>query len=146
MNRVILLIEDNPYDEELTLMALEKNHFLNEIVVARDGEEALDFLFGSGPGSAAERNLLPTIILLDLQLPKVSGLDVLRKIRAESLTRSLPVVILTSSQEDKDLLESYSLGCNSFVRKPVDFAKFVEAAQQLGLYWLLLNECPPDAI
>jgi len=144
MNKIILLIEDNPYDEELTLMALDKNNILNEVVVARDGEEALDFLFGSGPGSAADRKLLPTIILLDLKLPKVSGLDVLRKIRAESQTQSLPVVILTSSQEDKDLLESYSLGCNSYVRKPVDFAMFVEAARQLGLYWLLLNECPPD--
>lgn len=144
MNRkVILLIEDNPDDVDLTLMALQKNNIANEVVVARDGEVALDLLLGSGPGSFAARGLLPAIILLDLKLPKVDGLEVLQKIRANERTRMLPVVILTSSKEERDLIESYSLGCNSYVRKPVDFPLFVEATRQLGLYWLLLNEAPP---
>lgn len=142
-NKIILLVEDNPDDEELTLMALEKNNILNEVVVARDGAEAVDFLFGNGPGSAMDRKTLPAIILLDLKLPKVNGLELLQKIRASERTRMLPVVILTSSMEDKDVIESYSLGCNSYVRKPVNFAMFVEATRQLGLYWLLLNEPPP---
>lgn len=141
--KVILLIEDNPDDEELTLMALEKNNILNEVVVARDGAEALDFLFGTERGSCLDRGILPAIILLDLKLPKVDGLEVLRRIREEARTRLLPVVILTSSNEDKDRFEGYSLGCNSYVRKPVDFAMFVEATRQLGMYWLLLNEAPP---
>lgn len=143
-NKIILLVEDNPDDEELTLMALEKNNILNQVVVARDGEEATEFLFGKGAGSSAGRNELPTLILLDLKLPKVSGLELLQRIRATERTRMLPVVVLTSSKEEKDLLESYSLGCNSYVRKPVNFAMFVEATRQLGLYWLLLNESPPD--
>ncbi|MEO5913466.1 MAG: response regulator [Luteolibacter sp.] len=143
-NKIILLVEDNPDDEELTLMALEKNNILNEVVVARDGEEALEFLFGDSPGSSIKRKTLPAIILLDLKLPKVNGLEVLQKIRSHERTRMLPVVILTSSKEDKDLIESYSLGCNSYVRKPVNFEMFVEATRQLGLYWLLLNEAPPD--
>ncbi len=144
MNRkVILLIEDHPDDVDLTLMALQKNNIANEVVVARDGEVALDLLFGSGPDSFAARGLLPAIILLDLKLPKVDGLEVLQKIRANERTRMLPVVILTSSKEERDLIESYSLGCNSYVRKPVDFPLFVEATRQLGLYWLLLNEAPP---
>ena len=142
-NKIILLVEDNPDDVDLTLMALEKNKIVNEVVVARDGEEALDLLFGNGPGSFAKRKLQPAIILLDLKLPKVDGLEVLQRIRAEERTRMLPVVILTSSKEDNDLIDSYSLGCNSYVRKPVDFALFVEATRQLGLYWLLLNETPP---
>lgn len=142
-NKIILLVEDNPDDEELTLMALKKNNILNEVVVARDGEEALEFLFGNGPESFLARKILPAIILLDLKLPKVDGLEVLQKIRGDERTRLLPVVVLTSSKEDKDLFESYSLGCNSYVRKPVDFALFVEATRQLGLYWLLLNESPP---
>ena len=143
MNRkTILLVEDNPDDEELTLMALEKNNILNEVVVARDGQEALDFLFDNSPGS---RKYLPAVILLDLKLPKVSGLEVLQKIRADERTRMVQVVILTSSKEDKDVIESYSLGCNSYVRKPVNFPMFVEATRQLGLYWLLLNEPPPDS-
>lgn len=141
--KVILLVEDNPDDEELTLMALAKNNILNEVVVARDGVEALDYLFGEGPTSFAKRHVMPAIILLDLKLPKVDGLDVLKRIRAEEQTRMLPVVVLTSSREDRDLTESYALGCNSYVRKPVDFAQFVEATRQLGLYWLLLNESPP---
>lgn len=144
MNRkVILLVEDNPDDVDLTLMALQKNNIANEVVVARDGEVALDLLLGSGPDSFAARGLLPAIILLDLKLPKVDGLEVLQKIRADGRTRMLPVVVLTSSKEERDLVESYSLGCNSYVRKPVDFTLFVEATRQLGLYWLLLNEAPP---
>ena len=142
--KIILLVEDNPDDEELTLMALEKNNILNEVVVARDGEEALEFLYGDGPGSSTSRRILPAIVLLDLKLPKFNGLEILQKIRANERTRMLPVVILTSSKEDKDLIESYSLGCNSYVRKPVNFAMFVEATRQLGLYWLLLNESPPN--
>ena len=145
MNRkIILLVEDNPDDEELTLMALQKNNIVNEVVVDRDGEQALEFLFGAGPGSFSARGMLPSIILLDLKLPKVDGLEVLQRIRSDERTRLLPVVILTSSKEDRDLLESYSLGCNSYVRKPVDFAMFVEATRQLGMYWLLLNEPPPE--
>lgn len=144
MNRkIILLIEDNPDDVDLTLMALQKNNIANEVVVARDGEVALDLLFGSGTDSFSSRGLLPAIILLDLKLPKVDGLEVLQKVRADERTRMLPVVVLTSSKEERDLIESYSLGCNSYVRKPVDFSLFVEATRQLGLYWLLLNEAPP---
>ncbi len=124
-------------------MALTKNNIMNEVMVARDGEEALELLFGDGPTSFAARKILPAIILLDLKLPKVDGHEVLRKIRAAERTRLLPVVVLTSSKEEKDLVESYSLGCNSYVRKPVDFVKFIEATRQMGLYWLLLNESPP---
>ncbi|MEN3941915.1 response regulator [Prosthecobacter sp. SYSU 5D2] len=142
-SKVILLVEDNPDDEELTLMALKKNNILNEVVVARDGVEAIEFLFGDGPESCSQRRVLPAIILLDLKLPRMDGLEVLKRIRADERTRILPVVVLTSSREEGDLLESYSLGCNSYVRKPVDFAQFVEATRQLGLYWLLLNEGPP---
>lgn len=142
-SKVILLVEDNPDDEELTLMALQKNNILNEVVVARDGVEALEYLFGEGENSFLPRRILPTLILLDLKLPRVDGLEVLKRIRGDDRTRMLPVVVLTSSREDSDLLESYALGCNSYVRKPVDFAQFVEATRQLGLYWLLLNECPP---
>lgn len=141
--KVILLVEDNPDDEELTIMALKQNNILNEVVVARDGVEALEFLFGNGPDSSSQRRVLPAIILLDLKLPRVDGLEVLKRIRGEERTRMLPVVILTSSREESDIIESYSLGCNSYVRKPVDFAQFVEATRQLGLYWLLLNEGPP---
>ncbi len=141
-SKVILLVEDNPDDEELTLMALQKNNILNEVVVARDGVEALEYLFGDGEQSFSRRRVLPTLILLDLKLPRVDGLEVLRRIRGDERTRMLPVVVLTSSREERDILESYSLGCNSYVRKPVDFAQFVEATRQLGLYWLLLNEAP----
>ena len=142
-NKIILLVEDNPDDRDLTMMALAKNNIANEVVVANDGEEALELLFGDGPNSFAARNMLPAIILLDLKLPKVDGHEVLRKIRTTERTRMLPVVILTSSCEEKDLIESYSLGCNGYVRKPVEFNAFVEATRQLGLYWLLLNESPP---
>ncbi len=133
---IILLIEDNPDDEALTRRALQKNNVTNEMVVAHDGQEALDYLFGAGR--------LPQLILLDLKLPKIDGLEVLRRLRAEERTRLLPVVVLTSSNEERDLVTSYSLGANSYVRKPVDFKEFTEAARQLGLYWLLLNEPPPQ--
>ncbi len=138
-SKTILLVEDNLDDEELTLLAFEKNRILNTITVARDGVEALDLLFGSdNQGGSID----PAIVLLDLKLPKVDGLEVLRRIREDARTKLLPVVILTSSREERDLIDSYSLGCNSYVRKPVDFAQFLEAVRQLGLYWLLLNETP----
>jgi two-component system, response regulator len=133
----ILLVEDNPDDELLTLRALARNHIANQVAVARDGAEAIAYLEGAG-GAA-----LPALVLLDLKLPKLSGLEVLERIRAEPRTRRLPVVILTSSKEDRDLVAAYDLGVNSFVRKPVDFAEFVEAVRQLGLYWLVLNESAP---
>ena len=139
----ILLVEDNPDDEALTLRALAKNNIANEIFVARDGVEALDYLFATGPHVGRDRSQLPQVVLLDLKLPRLDGLEVLRRIRAEPATRLLPVVVLTSSREDSDLVESYRLGANSYVRKPVDFVAFVEAARQLGLYWLMLNELPP---
>jgi CheY-like chemotaxis protein len=142
--RVILLVEDNLDDIELTIRAFKKNNIMNEVVVARDGEEALNRLFGKGPYSGKEAPPLPAVMLLDLKLPKVDGLDVLRQVRAHPRTKLLPVVVLTSSKEDRDLIQSYSLGANSYVRKPVDFHQFVTAVQQLGLYWLLLNETPPQ--
>lgn len=144
MNDIILLVEDNPDDVELTLRALRKNHLTNEIVVARDGVEALDYLFGTGSHDGRDLGLMPQLILLDLKLPKIDGLEVLRRVRADERTRLLPVVILTSSTEERDLVQSYSLGANSYVRKPVDFTEFVEAARQLGLYWLLYNQPPPS--
>lgn len=140
--RVILLVEDNPDDEALTLRALKKNHILNPVAVARDGVEALDYLLARGPHQA-QPPPLPQVVLLDLKLPKVDGLEVLRRLRAEPATRLLPVVVLTSSNEERDLVESYRLGANSYVRKPVDFAAFIEAVRQLGLYWLVLNQLPP---
>ena len=141
---MILLVEDNPDDEELTLMAFRQSHILNPVQVARDGLEAIDFLFGTGAHAGRDLSVMPTMILLDLKLPKMDGFEVLRHIRADERTRFLPVVILTSSKEDQDLVESYSLGCNSYVRKPVDFTQFSEAARQLGMYWLLLNEVAPN--
>ncbi len=141
-NKVILLVEDNSDDELLTLRAFNKNKILNEVVVARDGAEALDFILGTG--TYAERDLdPPAVILLDLKLPKVDGLEVLWRLRADGRTRLYPVVILTSSREEQDLVSSYSLGANSYIRKPVDFEQFVQAVGQLGLYWLVLNEPPP---
>lgn len=140
---MILLVEDNPDDEALTLRALKKNNIKNEVVVARDGVEALDFLFGTGSHAGRDVHRVPEIILLDLKLPKVDGLEVLRKIRENEYTRLLPVVILTTSSEEHDRLLSYDLGANSYVRKPVDFQQFIEAVGQLGLYWLILNERPP---
>lgn len=136
-DKIILLVEDNPGDEALTLRALKKNNIGNDVAVARDGAAALDYLFGE------PLKPLPQLVLLDLKLPKVDGLDVLRRIRAEERTRLLPVVILTSSAEDRDRLQGYSLGANSYVRKPVDFLQFVDGVRQLGLYWLVLNESPP---
>ena len=141
--QVILLVEDNPRDEELTLMALEKNRVGNEVVVVRDGVEALDYLFGTGPYEGLPGPELPNLVLLDLKLPKIGGLEVLERVRAEERTRRLPVVILTSSNEESDLLRGYDLHANSFIRKPVDFVQFNEAIGQLGLYWLVLNETPP---
>lgn len=135
----ILLVEDNPDDELLAMRALKKNNILNEVRVARDGAEALDYLEG-----LAEEETLPELILLDLQLPKVSGLEVLKAIRDNPRTQLLPVVILTSSDEEKDLVSSYQLGANSYIRKPVDFSQFVDAVQQLGIYWLVLNLTPPN--
>jgi len=143
MNRkILLLVEDNPDDEMLTIRALKKHNLANEIVVARDGQEALDYLFGEGEYEARDEEELPQVILLDLKLPKVDGLQVLERIRANPRTRAVPVVVLTSSNEEQDIIRSYDLGANSYVRKPVDFEQFVEAARQLGLYWLVLNEVP----
>jgi CheY-like chemotaxis protein len=142
-NKVILLVEDNPDDEALTLRALKKNNIKNEVVVARDGAEALEFLFGTGKYAGRNTDVIPQVVLLDLKLPKVEGLEVLRQVRADKRTKLLPVVILTSSNEEQDRIQSYGLGANSYVRKPVDFSQFLEAARQLGLYWLVLNEAPP---
>jgi two-component system response regulator len=141
----ILLVEDNPDDEVLTLRALKKNNITNEVVVAHDGAEALDYLFGTGNFAGRDTSMLPQVALLDLKLPKVDGLEVLKRLRADDRTRLLPVVILTSSNEEQDRLKGYGLGANSYVRKPVDFDQFMEAVRQLGLYWLLLNERPPVA-
>lgn len=137
-NKTILLVEDNPDDEALTLRAFKKNNIFNEVTVARDGQQALDYFFGKG---ASERPT-PTVVLLDLKLPKIDGLEVLRRLRADPRTSSLPIVILTSSKEEQDIFAGYGLGANSYVRKPVDFSHFMEAVRQLGLYWLVLNEPP----
>ena len=141
--KIILLVEDNPSDVGLTQRALEKSHIANELVVAEDGQEALDYLFGSDPLTGQKMNELPALILLDLKLPKVDGLQVLRQIRADERTSRLPVVILTTSSEEDDIAQSYDLGANSYIRKPVDFKQFVEAVQHLGLYWLVMNEPAP---
>ena len=144
-NKTILLIEDNPSDIELTRRALERSHVANELVVVQDGQEALDYLFGTGAHAGREVSDLPSVTLLDLKLPRVPGLEVLRAIRADPRTRRTPVVILTSSNEEHDVATSYDLGVNSYIQKPVDFTRFAEAIRQLGLYWLLLNEAPPKA-
>jgi two-component system response regulator len=141
--RAILLIEDDPSDIGLTRRAFEKGRISNKLIVAADGQQALDYLFGVDPESGRSLNPLPAVVLLDLKLPKVDGLEVLKRIRADSRTKRLPVVILTSSTEPRDLGASYDLGANSYIRKPVDFVQFAEAVQQLGLYWLVLNEPPP---
>ena len=139
-NKVILLVEDNPDDVKLTMRALKKANVLNEVVVAQDGAEALDYLFGAGKYAGRDVNQKPQVVLLDLKMPKVDGFEVLQRIRADERTKLLPVVVLTTSSEDKDRVASYQFHANSFVRKPVDFNQFTEAVRQLGLYWLLLNE------
>jgi two-component system response regulator len=141
--RYILLVEDNPDDEELTLLSLRKNNLAHDIVVVRDGVEAIEFLFGTGQYAGRDISQSPTVILLDLKLPKLDGLGVLKRLRADDRTRNLPVVVLTSSSQDADVLASYNLGANSYVRKPVEFGAFVEAVSSLGLYWVLLNRPPP---
>ena len=142
-NKKILLVEDNPDDAKLTINAFEKNNITNEIVVVNDGVMALDYLFKRGLYSKSDPNDLPTVILLDLKLPKIDGHEVLKKIRANKRTKLIPVIILTSSKEEEDLVKCYENGCNSYVQKPVDFTEFVRAVQSLGMYWLLLNEPPP---
>lgn len=143
--KAILLVEDNPADEDLALLALRKNKFRNEVVVAHDGAEALDYLFGSGSYEGRDTSISPAIVLLDLQLPKRSGFEVLERIRQDDRTRMIPVIILTSSKEECDLRRGYSLGANSYIRKPVDFKEFNEVVRQMGLYWLSINEPPPEA-
>jgi len=142
--KVILLVEDNPDDEALTMRALVKNNVVNKIVVVRDGVEALDYLFGTGAYAGRDTNVMPQVILLDLKLPKLDGLEVLRRLRADPRTELLPVIILTSSREEQDLIKGYKLGANSYIRKPVDFPQFAEAIRQLKLYWLVINEPPPN--
>jgi two-component system response regulator len=139
----ILLVEDNPSDVKLTKRALEQNQITNELIVAEDGQEALDYLFATGRYADRDVRDLPAVVLLDLKLPKIEGLEVLQRIRANELTRLLPVVILTSSSQEEDMIASYKLGANSYIRKPVDFRQFTDAVRTLGMYWLLLNEPPP---
>jgi two-component system response regulator len=145
-HKIILLVEDNPSDVGLTQRAFTKSRIANEMVVAEDGQEALDYLFGSGQHAGRDVNELPALVLLDLKLPRVTGLEVLRQIRTDERTSRLPVVILTTSKEEQDVAQGYDLRANSYVRKPVDFNKFVEAIQHMGLYWLVLNEPPPPKV
>jgi CheY-like chemotaxis protein len=145
-SKIILLVEDNPSDVGLTQRALAKSHVANELVVAEDGQEALDYLFGAGAYAGREVTELPALVLLDLKLPRVDGLEVLRQIRADDRTRRLPVVILTTSREEQDVAQSYDLGANSYIRKPVDFTQFAQAVEHLGLYWLVLNESAPPKV
>ena len=140
---LILLVEDNPDDEALTLRAFKKSNVMNEVIVARDGVEALDYLFATGTYAGRDTGVMPQVVLLDLKLPRVDGLEVLRRMRADERTRLLPVVVLTTSTEQRDIVDSYRFGANSYIRKPVDFVQFAEAVQQLGIYWLLLNIGPP---
>ena len=144
--RILLLVEDNPDDEELTLRALQKRRLANKIVVVRDGQEALDYLFGTGSHLGRDRRIQPEIVLLDIQLPKVNGIEVLKRIRANELTKMLPVVILTSSEEERDLCAAYTNHVNSYIRKPVDFDQFDAIVEQLELYWLVLNRPPPKVV
>ena len=140
--KIILLVEDNPDDVQLTLRALKKNKIMNEVVVAQDGVEALEYLFGTGKYAGRDTKVLPQVVLLDLKMPRMDGHEVLQRIRKDERTKLLPIVILTTSSEDRDRVESYKVGANSYIRKPVDFNQFAEAVQQLGLYWLVLNEAP----
>jgi two-component system, response regulator len=140
----ILLVEDNPDDRDLAVRALKKNKIINEIIVAGDGAEALDYMFGTGKYAGRDVNDMPTVVLLDLKLPKVDGLEVLERIRADPRTRLQPVVVLTSSKQEQDVARSYKLGANSYVRKPIDFDEFMDAVSQLGLYWMIVNEPPPE--
>jgi two-component system response regulator len=142
-DKIILLVEDNPDDVELTLRAFKKNNIMNKVIIANDGVEALDYLFGTDTDTGQNLNELPVVILLDLKLPKIDGMEVLKRIRQDERTKLIPVVILTSSSEQKDVVNGYSLGANGYIRKPVEFSKFVEAMKALGLYWLLWNEPPP---
>ena len=142
-DKIILLVEDNADDVTLTERALKKSHILNKLVVAKDGVEALDYLFGTGIWAGRDISNMPEVVLLDLKLPKINGLEVLQRMRADNRTKLLPVVILTSSREENDLIAGYTLGANSYIRKPVNFNQFVDAVRQLGLYWLVLNEAPP---
>jgi two-component system, response regulator len=142
-DKIILLVEDNPDDVTLTERALKKSHILNKLLVTKDGAEALDYIFGTGNYSDRDMSIMPEVVLLDLKLPKIDGLEVLKRIRSDRRTKLLPVVILTSSKEENDLINGYTLGANSYIRKPVNFNQFVEAIRQLGLYWLVLNEAPP---
>ena len=142
--KIILLVEDNADDVLSTERALKKSHILNQLAVATDGEEALDYLFGTGKWAGRDMNIMPEVVLLDINLPKIDGLEVLRRMRADNRTKLLPVVILTSSKEQKDLIDGYALGANSYIRKPVNFKQFTEAISQLGLYWLVLNETTAD--
>lgn len=144
-NKIILLVEDNPNDVALTLRAFKKNNITNEVVIAEDGVEALEYLFSEGKYAGRDTSM-PQLVLLDLKLPRVDGLEVLKKLRSDDRTRVLPVVILTSSKEEQDLVDGYKFGANSYIRKPVDFAQFMEAVRQLGLYWLVLNEPPPKKV
>jgi CheY-like chemotaxis protein len=141
-NKIVLLVEDNPDDVELTLRAFKKNNIVNEVVVVQDGPEALDFLFCQGPYCERDKDQVPQVVLLDLKLPRLGGLEVLKRIREDSRTALLPVVILTGSKEEEDVMNGYRLGCNSYLRKPVDFQDFNEVVRELGLYWLVLNEPP----
>jgi two-component system response regulator len=144
--RIILLVEDNPSDVGLTQRALTRSHIANELVVAEDGQEALDYLFGSGKYTGRDVSEIPALVLLDLKLPRVDGLEVLRRIRSDERSRRLPVVIMTTSKEEQDVAQSYDLGANSYIRKPVDFKQFIESVEHLGLYWLVLNEPPPPKV
>ena len=141
--KIILLVEDNPDDITLTLRALKKNNISNEVVIAKDGVEALDYLFGTGMYEDRDTSVMPVVTLLDLKLPRIDGLEVLKRVRENERTKLIPIVILTSSKEENDLINGYSLGANSYIRKPVDFNQFSEAIRELGLYWILLNESPP---